>query len=120
MARTSTGSRGSKEWESVRRWTRVEAQAAIDALEASGEPVARFAARHGVDTQRLYSWRRRLRALALPSVPAFVEINTTTAALASEAFEVVLQTGEVVRVPTRFDDGALRRLLSIVRAERPC
>ena len=42
------------------RWTEQEARAALAALERSRKPLSVFAAEHGLDPQRLYSWRRRL------------------------------------------------------------
>jgi|HubBroStandDraft_1064217.scaffolds.fasta_scaffold199685_2 hypothetical protein len=42
------------------RWTEREARAALAALERSRKPISVFAAEHGLDPQRLYSWRRRL------------------------------------------------------------
>src|SRR5580658_2639293 len=43
-----------------RRWTEQDAENALAALRESGKPVSVFAAEHGIDSQRLYSWRRRL------------------------------------------------------------
>lgn len=42
------------------RWTEQDARTALTALQRSGEAVSVFAAEHGLDPQRLYSWRRRL------------------------------------------------------------
>ena len=42
------------------RWTEQDARAALAALARSRKLVSTFAAEHGLDPQRLYSWRRRL------------------------------------------------------------
>ena len=42
------------------RWTEEDARNALKALHESGKSVSVFAAEHGIDPQRLYSWRRRL------------------------------------------------------------
>jgi CDGSH-type Zn-finger protein len=44
------------------RWTEADAKIVISALDASGRSVAAFAAREGLDPQRLYFWRRRLES----------------------------------------------------------
>ena len=46
------------------RWSEEEAREVLTALERSGLSVGAFAAEHGLDPQRLYSWRRRLGASA--------------------------------------------------------
>ena len=107
-------------WLMVGRWTELEARAALLALESSGESVVGFARRHGLDAQRLYAWRRRLQGptAEAESVPTFVEVIAEAAAKQHDGvFEVVLRTGDVVRVPRQFDDQALGRLLSVVRGE---
>ncbi|MGH7751663.1 MAG: IS66 family insertion sequence element accessory protein TnpA, partial [Gemmatimonadales bacterium] len=43
-----------------RRWSVAQARGVLEALEQSGLPVTRFAARHGLGAERLYQWRRRL------------------------------------------------------------
>jgi transposase-like protein len=42
------------------RWTTPTARAVLAAQEKSGESVAGFAQRHGLEPQRLYWWRNRL------------------------------------------------------------
>lgn len=41
-------------------WTEDEGRAALEAWRASGESLAAFARREGIDVQRLYWWKRRL------------------------------------------------------------
>jgi len=99
------------------RWTEQDARNALAALQRSGKAVSVFAAEHGLDPQRLYSWRRRL-GKAEPTT--FQEVIVRPAARISvtdgEApFEVVLRSGVVVRVPASFDATALERLLEVLR-----
>ena len=99
------------------RWTEREARAALAALERSRKPVSVFAAEHGLDPQRLYSWRRRLGGAERTT---FQELIVRPAARISFAdggapFEVVLPSGVVVRVPASFNSAALERLLEVLR-----
>lgn len=43
-----------------RYWTEADGRAALAAWRASGEPLAAFAARHGLGPKRLVRWQRRL------------------------------------------------------------
>lgn len=110
-----SGGGGTAEWQRSSRWSPATAAAALGALKESGESVAAFAARHGVDAHRLYDWRRRLRDGGEPSRTSFVEIVARAAAPVPCVFEVAMPGGEVVRVPSCFDDDSLHRLLAIVR-----
>jgi hypothetical protein len=99
------------------RWTEQDARNALAALERSGKSVSVFAAEHGLDPQRLYSWRRRLGE-AEPTT--FQEVIVRPAARISvrdddAPFEVVLPSGIIVRVPTSFNATALARLLEVLR-----
>jgi hypothetical protein len=87
-----------------------------------------FAAREGLDPQRLARWRRRLAVAA--EVPTFEEVTASVtrvplggdAAVAVEGawFEIVFPSGRVVRVPASFETNALRRLLSVVDEVQGC
>ena len=63
-------------------------------LERSGASVAAFAARHGIDAQRLYSWRRRLGSV---SPPLFVELRARQPSPTGGPIEIVCPSGHVVR-----------------------
>jgi len=122
-----TRSQSSSTYLKRRRWTAEDAKQALTALEQSGLSLGAFAAREGLDAQRLWRWRRQL---GTPPATAFEEIVRYDAAssldgeaLASperERFEIVLTSGRVVRVPASFDASALRQLLTIVEEARPC
>ncbi len=105
------------------RWTEQEARAALAALERSRKPVSVFAAEHGLDPQRLYSWRRRLGG-AEPT--AFRELivrpsaTVSSSATAASPFEIVFASGVVVRVPASFDAATLERLLEVLAQAQAC
>ena len=105
------------------RWTEEDARNALKALHESGKPVSVFAAEHGIDAQRLYSWRRRLGGAERTT---FQELVVRAPALRSVAdaesspFEIVLASGDVIRVPRSFDGAALSRLLEVLAQVRAC
>ncbi len=92
-----------------KRWSEKDARKAIAALEESGQPLSVFAAQHGVDSQRLYLWRRRLRQTRRP---AFIEVTPAAARL----IEIELRSGHVLRVPEHFDAASLRKLLEVLES----
>jgi transposase-like protein len=100
-----------------RRWTEQDARAALAALQRSGKPVGVFAAEHGLDPQRLYSWRRRLgEAERTTFRELIVRPSPRSSVTDSDApFEVVLPSGVVLRVPASFEAAALERLLEVLR-----
>ena len=85
---------------------------------ASGLSAQEFAAREGLRKERLFFWKRRLResaAIAVAGVSfAKVEIQPSRPRVASDALEVVTRSGHTVRVGADFDEGALRRLLTVL------
>jgi hypothetical protein len=72
--------------------------------------VRAFAARHGVDEQRLNRWRAQLAAASPAPAPAFVEIRGSTTA----AIDVALRSGHMVRVPDGFTEETLRRVVAVL------
>jgi len=91
-----------------RRWSAEEARTVLKRLDASGLSVREFAARHGLDAQRLYRWRAQLAMASSAPAPAFIEIKPAAGA----AIEVVLRSGHVVRVRDGFGEEALRRVVA--------
>jgi len=102
-------------YSSLPRWTADEAREVLAAHEGSGLSVAAFAARTGLQAQRLYAWRRQLAAESRGG-PAFVEVTPVVC----ERMEVVLRTGHVVRVPDAFQPESLRRLLEVLESPGSC
>ncbi|GAC1548083.1 MAG: hypothetical protein NVS3B10_11760 [Polyangiales bacterium] len=97
-----------------RRWTTVEARAVLSAFASSGLSPTAFAAREGLDTQRLRAWQRKLGG-AITTPASFVEVRPR----ASERVESVLRCGLVLRVVESIDEAALRRLVEALD-EPPC
>jgi transposase-like protein len=101
-----------------RRWTVADARAALAAVDESGLSLNAFAARQGIDAQRLYYWRRRLagqHVVALPP-PQFVELRPPR----SEPVEVMLRSGRVLRVAESIDSAVLIRLVAALEHVEPC
>ena len=107
-------------WMTAARWTVADARSALGALAESGEPVTQFAARHGVGAHRLYEWRRRLSTIA--PRPAFVEVERGAMAppAGSGTIEVVLTTGDLLRVRAPVDVTALERVVGVLRRVTAC
>jgi len=94
-----------------RRWNAEGARAVLKRLEVSGKSVREFAARYGVDPQRLYRWRAQLGSVsAAIRTPAFVEIKPA----GGRQIEVVLRSGHVVRVADGFAEETLRRVVAVL------
>jgi transposase-like protein len=99
-------------YQSCRRWTEKEAREALSALATSGLSVSVFAARAGLDIQRLYHWRRRLkesRAREVIGAPTFVELHPLAA---ERRLEIVLpRSGIVIRVGESIEGATLQHLV---------
>jgi hypothetical protein len=94
--------------------------------EASGLSVSAYCRRHGVAQPSLYYWRRELasrdrvvdapgNSLVRRAEPAFVPVRV----VGSEPIEVVMRSGQVVRVAAGFDPTHLRAVVSALEA-KPC
>ena len=101
-------------------WTEAEAQAVLEACEASGLSVAEFARRHGLGPQRLRWWKKR-RAEEAGSALSFVPVHVAAppspeAQQAPEgaSMEVLLARGRRIRVEPGFDAHALARLVRVL------
>ena len=100
------------------RWTPDDARGVLDALDASGLPIAEFARQEGIDPQRLYLWRRKLgggvRHTEVPAAPRLVELRVREpSAITPLGIEVSCPSGHVVRV---HDRGAVDVLAAVLRA----
>lgn len=108
---------------SRRRWSLDEATRILAALKASGLTLAAFAAREGLQPQRLYKWRRHVEEQATPLKFAEVLVSgagRSTPAVTGSGFEVVLRSGRILRVGASFDGVALSRLVSVLDGESAC
>ena len=108
------------------RWTEQEARGVLSGLAASGLGVAEFAARHSIQAQRIYLWRRKIaggaKQLATTS-PMFLEIGTHARSSTSRdttRYELVTKHGDTLRIDGAIDAQAVRTLFEILRQGRPC
>lgn len=102
------------------RWTAEDAAVVLEAAAGSRLPLWTFAEQQGLDPHRLYRWRRRLGRVAPPPEPMrFEELVVQRAdreAIDPQRLELVLPSGHVIRLGSRFDADALRRLLTVLEA----
>lgn len=99
-----------------RRWTAVEARAALAAQASSGLSQTAFAAREGLDTQRLRAWARKFSVAVTAPLPTFVEMRPR----AGERVEVLLPSGVTLRVAESIEVSLLRRLVDALDRTSPC
>lgn len=107
--------------------SREEAQRLLEEWAASGKKLVEFSREKGLSDSRLGWWRSRFaresrqRGGAVPS-SGFVPVVTASKGRdGNRPLELVLKTGQVVRVPSDFDEGALRRLvLALEGMVQPC
>ena len=97
-------------------WMQAEAQAVLEAYEASGLSVAEFARRHGLGPQRLRWWKKRRAEEAGPAL-SFIPVHVAPPspevqrAEGTASMDVLLARGRRIRVEPGFDAGALARLV---------
>ena len=92
-------------------WRRLIAQ-----QEQSGLSVRAFCRQHGANEQNFYQWRKRLAA-RLPLKFALVE-TSVGAPGTGKGLELILVSGERLRIEPGFDAAALRAVLSVLREAR--
>lgn len=88
----------------------------VAAHERSGLSVKRFCEQQKVTEQSFYVWRKRLRN---QQVMRFALVDTEVArsqASAESGLELVLPTGERLRIGASFDPATLRKVLEALRA----
>jgi transposase len=105
-----------------RRWTEQDARTALAALQRSGKSVRAFAKEHGVDPQRLWSWRRRVAEGDRTTFRELIVRPSSAAQTPEERspFEIRLPSGIVIRVSAGFESDALARLLDVLEQTRAC
>jgi transposase-like protein len=92
-------------------WRRLIAQ-----YEQSGVSVRAFCQQHRTSEHSFYQWRKRLRE-QLPMKFALVEASRA-APTAVAAVEVILASGERLRIAPGVDAATLRLVLSVLREPR--
>ena len=102
----------------------VRWRAVILEQERSGLSVGEFARRHGISAATMYWWRSRLSrrrrrgGTAKLVAVEVVESKEVDPSSGERGFELELAGGRRLHVPSRFDAGALSRLIAAV--ERTC
>lgn len=128
-----------RSWQASKSWNAAEAANALDAADSSGLSDERFAEREGLNSQRLYYWRRKLDRAKRPraekkerakvarrkrrsrmsrsssrrragKATQFIEV----AAIASERIEIQLRNGRLVAAPTSIAPATLAALLDAI------
>ena len=90
-------------------------RAQIGAQERSGKSIARFCKDQGLTEQAFYFWRKRLRDQQ-PIRFALLETEAVRQQPATEVgLELVLATGERLRIGTGVETATLRRVLEALR-----
>jgi transposase len=85
--------------------------------QGSGLSVREYCKQQGVGEHALYYWRKRMRDQQQPMRFAFVERAAARQEPAAEAgLELVLASGERLRIGTGVDAMTLRTVLSVLRA----
>jgi transposase-like protein len=88
----------------------------VSAYERSGLSVTQFCAQQKITEQSFYVWRKRLRNQG-PMRFALVETGSTRPQGPEEAgLELVLTTGERLRIGANVDSATLRKVLETLRA----
>jgi hypothetical protein len=106
-----------------KRWTVTQAEQVLAELERSGLSDRAFARQKGIDSQRLWWWRRRLEQTRQDESVAFVEVKPKMVMGMPpervDVLEVRLLNGRVVMVPTVIEPRVLVRLLDAIEG-RSC
>ena len=107
------------------RWNERQARIVLEALDASGETIEKFARRHGVKEERLAAWGKRLgraweRMPPCPEelfIPVHVMDDREDAepdrdAAEGSGVELALPGGRVVQISVGFDRDTLARVVA--------
>jgi hypothetical protein len=100
--------RASHAFSTRQKWTDL-----VRLQEQSGAPVKDFCRERGVSEPSFYSWRKRLAAaepVRFALVDAGVAISEGNAPM-----ELILASGDRLRITSGVDAGALRMVLSVLR-----
>jgi transposase len=116
-----------------RRWTKLQKRRLVAETLAPGASVSLIARRHDVNANLLFTWRRQARrgllgdppaitagGESLPLIPITVTADDGHGAPAPDSrtgiIEIVLPSGERLRVDAGVDEPALRRVLTAIRS----
>ena len=103
-------------------WREGDGRVMVEAWQRTGEPLWRFAKRHGVDPRRLSRWVSRLER-SEPERVRFHPVRLADDGAGSRggcAIEIELCGGRRVRVAHGFESEDLRRVLAVLEEEARC
>jgi hypothetical protein len=107
-----------------RYWRAEDARVVVEAWKASGEGVARYAGRYGIEPRRLSRWSRALEEVKEAPVRfhavRLVEREGSRVRRGEGSIEIELNGGAKVRVPEGFAAEDLERVLRVLGAGAPC
>jgi hypothetical protein len=91
----------------------------VEKWDASGVSAGEFASREGLRPERLFFWKRRLRASSAIAVAgvSFAKLSVQPRAaegVGAEPLEVLTRSGHIIRVRPRFDESTLLRLVCVL------
>jgi hypothetical protein len=107
-------------------WRESEARVLVEAWQSSGETLAAFARRYGVDRQRLCRWVGRLEGAAASETVRFHPVRLVDrgpepgSGGTGSTIEIELVGGQRVRVPRGFEAEELRRVLAVLAETAKC
>lgn len=99
-----------------RRWSAGDAEVVLSAWRESGEPVSRFAGRHGLVVERLLRWRRKTAGTVMRFHRVRVAAPRDEAAAGSSSIELVLRGGRRVAIRPGFDAALLEDVARTVES----
>lgn len=116
-----------------RRWTRLQKRRLVAETLEAGASVSLIARRHDVNANLLFTWRRQARHGLLGDLPPIAASDESLrlipiTVMADDApgapapdsrtglIEIVLPSGERLRVDASVDEPALRRVLTAIRS----
>ena len=98
-----------------RRWSLEQKRAIVAESHRTDTTPSAVARRHGLNTGQLYTWRRQFKAVPLPNF-ARVELAEAELPVAPLGLiEITLPDGARIRVDTKVDERALRRVIKVLR-----
>ena len=103
-------------------WREAQARVVVTGWLQSGEALAAYAERHGVDPARLSRWVKRLEGAEAPAV-RFYPVRLKDERVVAESggtIEIELRDGRRVRVPRGFEAEDLRRVLVVLQEGETC
>jgi transposase len=129
----STASGGASAGPRRRRWTKLQKRQLVAETLAPGASVSLIARRHEVNANLLFTWRQQARRgmlgdrppiaasdESLPLIPITVTADDAHGAPVADSrtgiIEIVLPSGERLRVDAGVDEPALRRVLTAIRS----